>query len=355
MPTFDYHYGLVVGITHYPAMKSNLRGPVRDARAFHKWLVDPLGGGVPKKNTRKITTLPKAHLVTGSAKARPIKHEVDTELHQLNEQARTEIDDHTDRWNTSRLYVYLAGHGIMPGNGKAALLLADAGPGLYWNIEVKTYLEWYQMCGLFREVVVFADCCRSWYGDVNASEVPFMGCPRPRATVLSLVGYAAGPGELALENIDPTAPPDEVPGYFTKALLDGLRGAAAVDPDSGGITSTDLSSYVAATVAEATKGKRGPQQVGMVQDEAGHPIVFQKVPTEPHFPVTIRFPAGWTDPVDLLRVDQRRERYDPALGPWRLQLPAGAYAVFRAGTFEGRPFKDAGRFQVIGGDLDLQL
>ncbi|MEU4547261.1 hypothetical protein [Nonomuraea dietziae] len=51
----------------------------------------------------------------------------------------------------------------MPGKRKAALLLADAGAaGSYENIEVATYLEWYEMCGLFREVVVFADCCRSW-------------------------------------------------------------------------------------------------------------------------------------------------------------------------------------------------
>lgn len=76
MPTFAHHYGLVVGIRHYPAM-SNLRGPVRDAHAFHKWLVDPLGGGVPRRNTRKITTPPKAHLITDPDDARPIKREIE--------------------------------------------------------------------------------------------------------------------------------------------------------------------------------------------------------------------------------------------------------------------------------------
>ena len=65
--------------------------------------------------------------------ARPKKGDIDDELWSLRRKAREAYDRlpederaHTKK--TSRLYIYMAGHGIMPGGGQAALLDARAEP-----------------------------------------------------------------------------------------------------------------------------------------------------------------------------------------------------------------------------------
>ena len=61
--------------------------------------------------------------------------------------------------------------------------------------------------------------------------------------------------------------------------------------------------------------------------DPGHPIVFGKVSAQPTYPVTIRFPAGWSDPVELYGQKGTRTPYDSGRGLWTLDLPAGLYAV----------------------------
>jgi hypothetical protein len=267
----QYHYGLAIGINRYPGV-SDLNGPVLDASSFHDWMVGD--GLVPAENTTLLTSPEPAVAFRDADAGVPIKREVDIALRNLNTKARTDIDHDRDRWRTSRLYLYVAGHGIMPNGGEAALLFANAQPGMYDNLELGAYLTWYKQTGIFAEVVVFADCCRNWFPQVPASVVPFDEPAEPGARVFSLVGYAAGPGDPAYEQIEEGVPPDERRGYFTTAVLAGLRGAAAVDgPPYNCITSTTLARYVSVAVAEATAGKRVPQEVQM-PDEPARPIKF---------------------------------------------------------------------------------
>ncbi|OEJ21618.1 hypothetical protein AS594_39515 [Streptomyces agglomeratus] len=346
------HFGVVIGISHYPGI-SNLHGPVIDARAFHDWLVDPEGGQVPESNVELITTPAAGIPFPDAYDARPIKREIDRALERLNIQAKS-IKDNPQRWRDSRLYFYVAGHGIMPGRGETALLLADARTGMYSNLELRSYLDWYRRCGLFQEVVVFADCCRNSVSQVEPSPVPFSNCARPELQVFTLVGYAAALGKPAYEEVEMSLPADERRGYFTKALIDGLSGGARDDPDFEAITAGTLAQYVAAAVADATRNKPVPQQVEMPADLV-RPIILGNRKAEWACTVTIRFPIGWTRPVEIPFHNGQRAAHDPAAGPWTINLQPGVYGVVLPGTFDGSPFAGKGLFAITGGSCDVQL
>ncbi|WP_329321680.1 caspase family protein [Streptomyces sp. NBC_01262] len=346
------HYAVVAGITRYPGV-NDLQSPVMDARMFRDWLVDPLGGQLPKEHVKTITTKPTGTAVTDPYLARPIKRQIDHALELIHTEVNQAVEEDPQRWENTRLYLYVSGHGIMPGRGDAALLLADARPGRYENLELRSYVDWYRNCAVFREVVVFADCCRTYFRLVEPSTVGFDVCSRPKERVRTLVGYAAGPDDPAYEERELAIDPDKRRGYFTRALVDGLR-RARNDPAFNAVTSVTLAEYVAVAVLEATRGRPVPQQVEMPSD-AGHPIVFSSARGQETGMVTIRFPSGWTAPVDLLQ-GTVRTTYDPTVGPWTLPLPPGAYAVVRCGTFDGAPFADGGMFMAaIGGSCVIQL
>ncbi|MEU5957730.1 caspase family protein [Streptomyces sp. NPDC047525] len=346
------HYAVVAGITRYPGV-SDLESPVMDARMFRNWLVDPLGGQLPKEHVKTITTTPTGTTVTDPYLARPIKRQIDRALELIHTEVNEAVAGDPHRWENTRLYLYVSGHGIMPGRGDAALLLADARLGRYENLELRSYVDWYRSCAVFHEVVVFADCCRTYFRQVEPSTVGFDLCSRPGERVRTLVGYAAGPDDPAYEERELSIAPDERRGYFTRALVDGLR-SARKDPALDAVTSVTLAEYVAIAVLDATRERPVPQRAEMPSDP-GHPIVFSGAGGQETRMVTIHFPAGWTEPVDLLQ-GTVRTTYDPAAGPWVLSLPPGAYAVVRSGTFDGKPFAKEGMFMAaMGGGSVIRL
>lgn len=344
----DYHYALVVGISGYPGL-DDLNAPVNDAHAFREWLVGP--GQVPSGNiTCLVTDGPKPSSVFD---ARPIKREFDIALSYLHDKADDDLGESLDRWAASRLYIYVAGHGIMPRDGQTALLLADAQEGLYENVELSDYLDWYRFCGIYQEVVVFADCCRNWFGNVKPSRVPFTWKGQPQGRVFYLAGWACGPADPAFEQTEQHIPPDERRGYFTRALLDGLAGAAPVDNAKGAITSTTLAGYVSRAVAAATSNLSVPQAVEMPLDGA-NPICFGPPTQVVTYDVNIHLPEGWHDPVELLMPGGERTAWNNGPNPWNRRLCAGIHAVLRPGTLDGTAFENGGMFMVTG-DRDVHL
>jgi hypothetical protein len=344
----SYHYAVVVGISGYPAI-GNLASPVDDANEFRKWLIH--GGEVPEANIKPVLTSEAANDVTI---ARPIKSDVDRALLTVNEEATNAIGGDLENWQRSRLYIYVAGHGIMPRGGETALLCADAQDGLYEHLELSAYLKWYAFNAVFQEVVVFADCCRNWYGNVDASPAPFMGKSRPQGRVFYLTGWACGPGDPAYEQTEVQIPPDRRRGYFTRALIDGLQGSAAVDRKFESITSATLAAYVSRAVGVATAHLPVPQQVTMPLDLAT-PMRFGIRLSTPTYRVTMLFPPTWNDAVQLLHPDGSRETWDKAPAAWTLQLRAGMYALVLPNTLDHpTEFANGGLFMVTG-DTDVNL
>lgn len=319
-----YHFALVVGIGRYPGV-SDLHGPVPDAVAVLDWLTDPDGGAVPPDNVEYLSSPSDPDLTLDVKTVGPTQRDIVIALTEINTRARRLIDDLGSRRAASRLYLYLAGHGIMPGAGQAALLTADARAEMYFCVDVQTMRVWYETVGIFRELVFFADCCRHSHPTVDASAtLPELAIPSGEQ-VVAMSGYAAEPGLPAYEG-----PPGDRRGYFTRALIEGLRGKAAIDPRHGAITSTTLAEYMAVAVEDATEHKPFPQRVEMPSDPA-NPILFGARHQE--VDITLHFPEAWTGAFDLFMFGGARQ-YCQVDGPTlTLRLRPGLYGVLRPGTW----------------------
>lgn len=345
-----------MGINRYPGYPDIPLSFARsDAIAFRDWLIAADGGELPKENVRVVAASEseESKFSTGGD-ARPRRDEINRALAAVNREARTKAVKPADREHT-RLYIYLSGHGIAPPGGESALLMANAEDDLLGEyVEVSRYANWYVACGYFREVVIFADCCRQQLPGVPPANAPGLTeCSEPAGQTLRFLGYATGLGELAAE-AGGALNPDNGRGFFTRALLAGLRGAAR--DDNGSVTSSGLATYVRKSVEELTRKTPVQQRVQVVGDLA-LPIVFrQAAPPRPMRKVRLRLPAGHAGQVQLLAGDLSVVgTWDPGSGDWSAELTEGLYQVAPAGPAMPNPFAAEGRFSVVGGDREVQL
>jgi hypothetical protein len=360
-----YHYGVVVGINAYPGGYMPLNGPVNDATAFAEWLRDPEQGGLPKGNVQLIVT-PKRPPKRPNT-ARPTKQLIDEALVKAHEDLEEDLaklpeEERGAARNASRLYLFVAGHGIMPGEGEAALLDATARRPRYQpNVELQSYLMRIKRNGAFAEVCAFADCCRTAELLTIAGQIFLTPPLRGGGPVTTLLALATTAGDLAFEEIKDSADADLRRGYFSRTLMEGLRGNAA-DPRSGLVTTSGLRSYVTPILAELTKDKPVPQKAEFY---AAEDMVFgpPRSRTEGRPPgragrkVVIRFPE-WAedDTVELVAPDGSRMAWEPVDGPWTVRLYDGEWYVQRAGSAQDtRGFAHDGVFSVQGVDRVVDL
>lgn len=116
------HYAVVVGIDRYPARRPDkplLQYARNDAIAFYEWLTSPNEGGVDPHNANLILATDAEQ--SGGA-GRPVRKEVIDSLISIHERV---FERGRSEWPESRLYIYLAGHGVAPQRGRGALLFAD--------------------------------------------------------------------------------------------------------------------------------------------------------------------------------------------------------------------------------------
>jgi uncharacterized caspase-like protein len=356
----DLHFAVVVGINRYPGIR-NLKRARNDAKAFKKWLVSPDGGGLPAKNVKHVWAEPQdEQTFRRPSDSWPTSTQVNRALESHNDAMDDRLDADPTAFDRSRLYLYASGHGIAPGGGKGAVLMADADEArgrLGYNIELSLYETWYLGWGRFSEVVIFADCCRD-----RVFAAPGMGPPWDNSAdrfgnTKTVLGFASTFGSSAFEPSD-VPNPNTARGYFTQALLDGLWGAAA-DPATGEIDTTRLSQYVSESVRALTDGKKIKQETNMPVD-VGKPIVFRprgsKIVRRPTRQVTVRFPPGFKRRVALRRGDLSTDQtWSGRDGDWKLDLDEGFYSVVLSPSGKPGPFNDNGVFKVIAMDRDVQL
>ena len=243
----DRHFAVVVGINQYPAI-GNLTAAHADASDFYNWVVSAGGGGVPTGNVHLI--LSTAEPDVAAEKANPTTDEIYKALERCKEAAKTIP---ALQWEDTRLYYYAAGHGIAPGEQDAALLAANVtDESLGRHISCECLLKFFSDVQLFREVAIFADCCRPRAADKVRQIPPYWSdASIDNGDVSVFVGFAAIYGQLAYEEQD--RPADELRGYFSRALLAGLNGDPdAADPKSGRVTSESLSGFIRERMKQAT-------------------------------------------------------------------------------------------------------
>ncbi|HMJ01187.1 MAG TPA: caspase family protein [Gaiellaceae bacterium] len=355
----DLHYAVVVGINRYPGVR-DLKYARRDAHGFKKWLLSSDGGRLPTPNVRSIVARPRDESAFRTARqAWPTVRWVNDALEDINLAVTKHVQKDPRCFERTRLYLYASGHGIAPANGSGAVLMADADlqrDALGYNIELSLYQRWYVDCGLFREIVIFADCCRDRFFTAPGMGPPWAACPNPYGPTRFALGFATTFATSAFEPRDVTNL-DAARGYYTKALLDGLGGGAA-DP-AGQIDSTNLATYVRLSVQALTETKRFGQRPTMVADP-GDPVIFRPpggpAPARPRRNAVITFPKGYKGRVTLRRGQERTGKSWAARnGSWQLPLEEGLYAVVSQRSADAGLFQNDGLFRVLAKDVDVQL
>lgn len=343
-----HHHAVVIGINRYPGL-GDLSGARGDAERFAQWLERPDGGAVPAANVIRVMATDHEEAAFVDARtARPVREQVEDALETAAASVRAAVRADSNVWDQTRLYLYVAGHGLAPSGGEGALYLANAREGASRHLELSECRKWCTRCAFFREIVVFVDCCRTRDSTTRALPLTLDECSAPfvdRQTTW-VVGYGSGLGEVTYE--------DDARGYFTSALIEGL--ANAKPDDTGAITAATLAPYVKAAVYERTKSRRHPQTAELFFD-GGTRVVFrtQPPPARAARNVTISFPRTYRGVVELTFGLQLVGTHDTSTGAWSLPLEDGLYEVAPAAGQPPAAFANSGLFKVVEEDADVQL
>jgi hypothetical protein len=281
-----HHYALVVGINEYPSIGS-LTKPTVDAREFHKWLINPnLGGLDPEHCETEFQDVPYpgvgdvelAQLILEEKRRRvqPKADRIKEAFLRLEAKGNTLFKNDPGEWQSSRLYLYFAGHGMAVGRHDADLFLADAGPSWYGNRAPCEYIlnHLTKVHPAFREVVFFADCCRSIKGTAGPATFSLDSNSWPsRGTIIGASCYATLFNDPSYESVH-----EDGRGFFSQALLEGLNGCAA--PVGDKISTENLRIWVQDRLKQLTERVPGgpqspdfhaPQEIVLLHRSPGSP------------------------------------------------------------------------------------
>ncbi len=325
-------HALVVGINQYPEL-SNLQGPEADAKAFADWLKTDVRVKVPDA---QVTLLLSSDYAPAAAArdAKPITADVNSAL-----------EAHIDRASLAgnvagdRLYLYFAGHGMAPDADEVALLMANAGrQRTGHHIPGRAYTRWFRQACIFREIVLFMDCCREPHLRTLPNPPPWTA-PLVLGRTNYCYGFATSWPSAARETA--IAGGGAVRGVFTQVMLEGLKGGVELD-DEGRLTASMLEGYVLNRFKQ------------LFQQDADHPVERQepKFESEPNgdfvllkqgapaipppppalFPVQVqRRDGGSGDDIRVFDGGGQPQAGNASNGSLHLTLPKGLYKATAPG------------------------
>ena len=316
------HHAVVVGINKYPHFQ-NLSAALNDAKDFLQWVTTT--GGVPADQVEKINIQPP--LDTATPALLPNRSTV---LDALERRLKAAEGFTSTQWKTSRLYFYVAGHGISPAERDAALLGADASvQSLGRHVSCSSLLDFLQRVQRFAEVIIFADCCRTQARNAKQMPVEWTDDDVNNGKVNKFMACGAAFRGLAQEEIH--LPEDERRGYFTRALLDGLRGGIKNPQQPGSVTGSELRTHIEEYMRRATASMGLVPQADFIIE--GSEVFFPTTsPAAPaRHPLTLRF-AGGGPPAIAIESDHfpRRLVARSADGRHRIDLEVGLYEILTA-------------------------
>lgn len=304
MPNLN-DYAIIVGIDYYVELRK-LDGPINDAKDFHSWLVDCDGGRLPAKN---------CHCISSSENpVKPLQDDIDDKMALIYEAGK--------ETGFNRFYFYFAGHGFGKDWKETGLCLPKwSEMRRNYALSSSLYIDAIIKSGIFKEVYFFLDCCRDRIFSVQPLS-PTFGWPDSTNVAQSFAAYAAEFDNAAFEAMDLNGEKVLVRGHFTKALVQGLRGAAV--NERGEVTTDSMKGYLKSTVEELAKAGNQNQTVRFV-DGFTQAAVLSKPPSLKHN-VTIAF----NQPGDFVLEDAKINLIktgDETTSPWTLSLDKGLYVL----------------------------
>jgi uncharacterized caspase-like protein len=314
MAVNDEDYAIVIGINSYFPPIRKLRASEEDAGNFALWLIRDTGGGLNPKNIKTIVSVCSSDPCTVN-NARPIRDEIDLALADFGV-------GKTDRVGR-RLYFYFAGHGASPGFSQLALVMANAGPPLWFNLTINSLRDYLHNAAPFDELVFILDCCRDIQDMVPAGKTMFEAANVSERSpdVRELLIYASQYGSKAFEPVLPQS--GEARGLLTQAIREGLENKLAHD-STGAITAASLADYLKKRVPELATDANLDQEPQIPEPDSR--IVFYAPDPTLLSTVTVEVRAAPGLPGDIVLTDgddeelARRTAAEVAATPWQLSL-----------------------------------
>jgi hypothetical protein len=272
-------FGLAIGLSDYPNYRP-LQGSRRDAEDFHTWLCEPNGGGLDPKNAILVQSSPDP--------LAPVQEQIDEALDFIAKESAA---------GARRFYFYFAGHGMGEDTAELALCLPRwsrrwRGAALCMNGYIKFMVE----LGQFKQVACFLDCCRVREKGIGC-KTPQVGNVKPRegaGEAIPFFAFATQFDNLAYEA--EVSSGGHVRGHFTRALMEGLRGAAA--GPAPGAALLKLAGYVDRRTSELAILNKQTQKVSIPtvpREEAEW--IFGNYPAT--YAVQINLSSGLTGPISI--------------------------------------------------------
>lgn len=326
-------FALVIGIDDYDQEDkglANLHGAKDDAFDVAKWLMDENGGGIEKENCHIV--------ISNFDPLAPFHPQITKELKAIVKKAQADPD------NSNRLYFYFAGHGVVE-ELEFDELDYDAGFCLAnWTelsrraaLSARAYRKIFVRSGLFREIVILADCCRNPKIKVEAlpPEIDFKERLGPHRKARLFIGFSSQMGEPSYEMPDEEG---KVRGAFTEVLMEALRGGAV--NASGDIDGDSLTGYLKKRLPEVTQRKYNIVQEPQIHNGFNDvKLNFQKKALAGKVECHIKLGMARTGTIYL--VDEQGEDinfFDTATArEFQIKLPKGEYLLEDRNTIETTP------------------
>jgi len=271
-------YAVVVAIQKYrnaTALQA-LEGPINDADDFIGWLKSV--GAVPDGNIFPY------YLKSDDKASTPSQSEVWAKMTEIG--ALAPQGERVGR----RIYIFLAGHGVGVDMDEVGLLTVEASSEADFTVAGAKAANYYSKNAYFDEVVLFMDCCRPWDVEVQAHYDPTKRRASPYAgEVRRFMAFASQFGLPARER----SIGGRTNGVFSRALIDGLKGAAA-NP-AGAVTTNSLRAYLPGAM-QRLLGTKEKQRAGYgvtddIEFATGLPVQLATVKVSmspPILPLTVR-------------------------------------------------------------------
>jgi uncharacterized caspase-like protein len=305
-------YALIVGVEHYQSKSlSQLPGAINDAKDFYDWVTSDEGGKVDSDNCTLLTSKEELSAVM---------------IAQIENEINNKCNEARDNKNGGRFYFFFSGHGLGVNARETALIPTDWVDGLPRAMATDVWKQSILERGAFREVLFFLDCCRGRKVNLLPSSNGLYNAKAAEdiEDLKDFVAQATSYLDVAYEAENGT----RKNGFFTTALLRGLKGDAA--DEKGVITFEGLKNYLESETSVVAQ-QFNKRQKARVNYSHSADAVFVKVGKHKDENVTILLTRPENGPFKIEDHSFKKVAdYDGADEQWNLSLPNGLYTIIDA-------------------------